>query len=205
MRRYLLGFLLCLGLGTYCKAEVLASTFGPGYEVGTSAWVITAAGSHPEAMGVPFTPSHSSILNQIDLGFYSYAPVNNLQIDLTTNNWGAPGTVLESWRLTLNGAYTGPYVKTLFSVFDGPVFQGGTQYWIFVSGASTYAGWFSNPMGYQDTVAFNMGSGWFTSTLDVPVFDVIGSSSPIPEPNGILMLATGLAGSFATGFKKFFR
>ena len=71
---------LCLAMGTYVRAQVLVSTFGPNNGVGDMVWDINAGGPHPQAMGVPFTPAHDSTLTQIDLGFYTFTANSNLNV-----------------------------------------------------------------------------------------------------------------------------
>ncbi|MFZ1137278.1 MAG: choice-of-anchor R domain-containing protein [Candidatus Korobacteraceae bacterium] len=207
MRKFLLAVLLCLALGTYSKAEVLVSTFGPNYGVGDWVWDIDA-GVHSEAIGVPFTPANDSTVTQIDLGFYTYTANGNLNIELTTDNGGAPGTVLQSWLVTLPCiAYpVDPCYETLFPNTNTALL-GSTQYWIFVSAADsdTVVGWFSNPMDYESTVAFNNGHGWYEVIENVPTFDVIGTAATTPEPSCLVLLATGLAGGVATRYRKLLR
>ena len=91
MKKSLLMLALCLAMGTYVRAEVLVSTFGPNNGLGDIVWDIDAGGSHPEAMSVAFTPAHDSNLTQIDLGFYTFTANRNLVDETVIEPFSRPG------------------------------------------------------------------------------------------------------------------
>jgi hypothetical protein len=175
-------------------ADVIYNTFGPNYGVGDSTLAIQ---THPryEAAAMAFTPLLAVNLSQIDLGFYSYGfGANNIEIDLTNDSGGLPGSTIQSWDVTFIGR--DEHISTLLS---SALLQANTQYWVTVRALDdgTGVGWFVSPLDIQGIIGVDNGQGWYAFTDTPLAFDVIGTPA-VPEPGTLCLL--GAAGLSIAGF-----
>jgi hypothetical protein len=195
MKRFVCTTFAVLALALFAHAGVIVNTFGPNYGVGNATWVINSSPHFYESVAAPFTPSTDVTVSQIDVGLYAYTQVSNIEVSLTSDHWGLPGTIIQSWDLQ----YTGGYQQQLATLFANASLQGGSQYWITVVATDTQTdmGWFFSYYDLQGPVGFDVGSGWGVApSTDVPAFDVIGAST-VPEPGTLGLLgaaALGMAG-----------
>lgn len=165
-----------------------------------------------QEVAVPFTPSGSYNLTQIDVAVtFSGIPgafgSDAATVTLASSNAGAPGAAIASWNISnLPASASGTGLDTI-SV-SGASVVAGTQYWLIVSPTNNNGNasdtddiWAtnSNPMGVFGNEEINNGSGWISlAPYDLAAFDVLGS--PVPEPasatlaiSGLALLAAGLA------------
>jgi hypothetical protein len=193
MKRFVCSAFAVFVLALFAHAGVIVDTFGPNYGVGNTTWSVNSV-PYPESVAAPFTLSSDVTVTQLDLGFYAYAPVNNLEVDLANDHWGLPGSIIESWNLQFVG-----YQQYIGTVLANAHLHAGSQYWITVSATDdqTRMGWFYSYYNLQGPVGFDNGSGWWVAEgTTVPAFDVIGVTT-VPEPGSLGLLgaaALGMAG-----------
>jgi len=160
------------------------------------------SGGNVIALAQQFTPTDNFTLNQIDVAFFAITtpPHNELTLSIDDDNGGLPGVVLESFDLT--NAFGRNQIDTATSVVQ-PLLVDGSNYWIVAS--------FTNPTSTQDHAVWNFsnnssatfspsafstdnGITWTPSgqTTQMSVFDVLGTSSEVPEPGPASLVGTGL-------------
>src|SRR5450759_5076593 len=99
MKRFICTAFAVLALALFAHAGVIVNTFGPNYGVGNATWVINSSPQYYESVAAPFTPSTNVAISQIDLGLYAYTQVSNIEVSLTSDHWGLPGTIIQAWDL----------------------------------------------------------------------------------------------------------
>jgi hypothetical protein len=168
---------------------VLYGNFGPGY-AGDSP---LGYGAGFAFFGTTFTASAGGTLQQVEISIED-GPLN-ITGGLYTNSGGEPGTLLESWNISIPS--NDDTITTLTSVVN-PAIIAGTQYW-FVLANPTVASftWLAN----DDNV---LGGSYGGSTLaglsgggnaidPAPGIELMGNSS-VPEPATGCLFGAGCLG-----------
>lgn len=189
--RFLLLVLAAVGWTPVYAASILYTDIGPGY-AGDST---IGYGSPGSFFGTTFTTTAGGSLSEVIVGVGSDT-TTMAPAALYTNSGGEPGTLLESWNVTLPFS-TGNTV-TLISLLQ-PVLSANTQYW-FVFGPGAEAD--GVQLTGNDTGI--LGGPWAGDTLTglsaesgpgylTPGIEVIGAAS-VPEPGtGALIALTSVA------------
>ena len=184
--------LVVFGSSTLLASSITVfSDFGPGRSYGGSPYNVTGSSSvmSYEAVAVPFTPSASVGLTQVDAAFEMLDPFlggdGSITLSLLADNGGQPGANLVTWEnLTI------PSSSSVLTVNCSSCASlvSGTQYWLAVVpvNGNTGVGWDSNNQNVQGRVGFLMPQ-WFASWQvqsgwTLPAFDVLGESNSVPEP-----------------------
>jgi hypothetical protein len=158
-------------------------------------------------VAAPFIPVGSNYsLDQIDLPLALVDGMNSVTVNLMTDSSGVPGTAIESWIFNDLGPFPNSRPPLSVSSVLHPVLDTGTEYWLvaLATDPSTVAVWNLNSIGNDTTLAFSYdgGANWITtvSPAAVPAFDVLGTSTAIPEPSprSMFLVGLGLAGLACT-------
>ena len=203
---------LTLGVCTRANADVVYSDLGPPAAPYFDANGRAVSGSgigFPgyQEVAIPFTPSGSFNLTQIDValtfsGVSGVFGTDDATVSLASDSAGAPGSTISSWSLSgLPSSFTGTTLDTIAVSGDSVV--AGTQYWLIISPNSTTTDDFwdtnSNPTGVFGNEEINQGSGWVSlAPYDLGAFDVLGTATPEPASaglviGGVALIAAGLA------------
>jgi hypothetical protein len=169
------------------------SNFGPGQSYGGSPFNVTGASALMgyEAVAVPFTPSASVVLSQVDVAFEMLDPLMgggaSFTLQILADNGNQPGAILAD----LGGLSALSSASVLTAHCSScPNLVTGTQYWLAAlpGEALTGTGWDTNDQNVTGRVAFLMPEyfeSWLVQTgWTQPAFDVVGDpvGSTVPEP-----------------------
>jgi hypothetical protein len=181
-------FLVLVGLALSAQAfagTVLFSDIGPGYPSDAT----IGYGPGVAFSGITFTATASGSLAQIVSEFSSNTPFN-LTADLYTNSGDAPGTLLESYSITVG--FSDTVTTTINSVVD-PTLTAGTQYWFVLVDP--------NSMDWAGNDESVLGGFWVGPTLtslvqdyagdDAPGIELIATPGGVPEPSAAILVAIG--------------
>jgi hypothetical protein len=178
---------------------VIYNNFGPGQTYGPDAWAAVGP-TNPVFPGVQsevalsFTPTTTSTFDAVLLPLAYNFGTNSVNVSLTADASGHPGTTLESFSLTGLPTFPTGAVYQLNSVTD-PLLTAGDTYWItFSPGASdTLASWFQNSTGVIGfSGSSDGGNTWNVSANPAPTMEVEGQLLVTPEPSSLVMLAVGM-------------
>jgi hypothetical protein len=155
------------------------------------------------ALAAQFVPTSTFQFTSATLALESNVGTPSADVYLMSNAGGTPGAVLESF--TVNGlSTTAGSLFTVNSILD-PELLGGTPYWLAVTAADAL----SNVSWRRDsTTDINTASDLANTSTGLtgpwniisagavprPVFQINGIATAVPEPNSLLLLASGLAG-----------
>jgi len=182
-----MSMLMLLGTSS-ARAEVLFTDWTSLTQVGSgylSLSNITTPVTSYQALANPFSTTDTATLTSIDVVMDTRggAPIT---LALASDSNGLPGSVLESWSLTLSGN-----TNALYSVTSllNPVLTAGTTYWLeALPGANDNSGWGVTSFGH--TIAVSHSAGIWTATTNEweSAFDVNGTAaSATPEPSTFAM------------------
>jgi hypothetical protein len=200
LRRVVLGTLItwCAGFGTAHASSIVFSDFGPGDTFDSNGYGVTSPAFIKSDVAATFTPSSSYTFDYVrvaaSLGF---GGATEFDIALAADDSGHPGTVLESFALTLTNS---PGVLTGTSVLH-PLLAASTPYWIVASvpvNPPEFADWWDNSIGAKGLLGVRPSSGvWFVNANStLPAFDIGGTAaaSAVPEPATWLLVSVGVVG-----------
>ena len=195
-------------------ADAIFSNLGPGDSFGmTSGWVVgnrtTPFGSVTLEVAAAFTPASDAIFTGVDFAAELLEQPGDLMVALlVTGDSGTPDAALETFTVAA------PALPSLVSIESSlnPVLNGGTEYWLDISSASTAAWWLDNDQGIRGPLAENQNGQGFVLLTDFagnppiqPAFringDPLGSTNTFaaladpaetPEPSSLLLVIAGL-------------
>jgi hypothetical protein len=192
---------LVFGSADLSRAAVIYSNLGPNDSFFTSpgtypVWNLTSGGFIHRAASFTVPGSQNVQFGSADLGLHLQNGSNLAQIQLTNNNAGFPGSVIESINFPLPAPSANPVVVNVPSQTN-PTLIAGNTYWIVASVqfAGTMATWGPNNTGalggnatrtnFQNGQWFNQGPG------GVPSLRI--NSFMVPEPSALVMVVLGTA------------
>ena len=195
-------------------ADAIFSNLGPGDSFGmTSGWVVgnrtTPFGSVTLEVAAAFTPASDAIFTGVDFAAELLEQPGDLMVALlVTGDSGTPDATLETFTVAA------PALPSLVSIESSlnPVLNGGTEYWLDISSASTAAWWLDNDQGIRGPLAENQNGQGFVLLTDFagnppiqPAFringDPLGSTNTFaaladpaetPEPSSLLLVIAAL-------------
>jgi len=193
-------------------ANPVFSNFGPaqGYNTLNGSPVGNAFDGNNYAEGATFTPSANAIFGSLDiaLSWAFSAPASSFIVDLTQNNGGQPGAVIESFTvsgglLQQQGNNNAPLA--LNSVLH-PSLLAGTAYWITVATANARDSivWNDNSTGdvSNQAVSTDGAATWFAPSGGTPGAYEINSYTAVPEPFSYITEAFILLPLLMNGLKQ---
>ena len=197
IRRVVVGAFIawCAGLGTAHASSIVFSDFGPGdtFDLANS-FGVTSPAFVKSDVAAKFTPSASFTFDYVRVAAsLVFGGGTELDIALASDDSGHPGTILESFALTLTSS---PTILTGTSSLHSPL-AAGTPYWIVATvpvNPPEFAGWSDNAIGAKGLVAGRPSSGvWFVNVnATMPAFDVGGTTvAAVPEPASWLLVSVG--------------
>ena len=200
-----LAVLTLLGAPALLASSVTVfSDFGPGQSYGGSPFNVTGASALMgyEAVAVPFTPSASVVLSQVDVAFEMLDPLMgggaSFTLQILADNGNRPGAILAG----LGNLFALSSASVLTAACSScPSLVSGTQYWLAAlpGDAHTGTGWETNNQNVAGRVAFLMPQyfqSWQVQTgWSLPAFDVVGNpiGNSVPEPTTGWLLAPMIA------------
>ncbi len=183
-------------------ATILYDNYSSGFVANPGNTIL--GGSNYQSIGQTFSPSQTANLSDIDAPFGYVSGTNIVILNLTTDNNGNPGTLLESWTLqSLPALSTNYSSQTMVSTIN-PLLTAGNTYWLIASpyDSSTWAVWnpTNNPnYGYYEN-SNSINPQWIlVNDVHSSAFAVYGTpitpSQNTPEP-GVLatLMSMGMAG-----------
>lgn len=202
-------------LAAPAHADIIYSNLGSGFTYQCcSALEVDFDHSFAVPFAVPVGPGFD--LNQIGVAVTSKSG-NGVTIELLSDSpAGLPGAVIQSWTLSTLPSYGSANTieagQTILGI-SGITLSGGTLYWLAVLPANSGSvdEWSPNTIGPTGTIAQSLDGGAFWSQvnyLSPGAFELSGtpvSVSPVsttPEPNTMVLLATGLAGLLGMGLHR---
>jgi hypothetical protein len=185
------------------KADTIFTDLGPSYDP-TEGWTVSGStsGVFPYDADGTFTSSGSYAVTQIDLGIGNVSGTNGATVELTTDNSGAPGTVLQTWNISSQPDFASTSTTlTIISGITGIDISAGTYFLVVLPGdSSTWDAWNWNTTG---ATGLSGSTGYLAAGNTEPAFDVLGSSISAPEPSSLILLGTGLLGLVFIRRKRF--
>jgi len=181
--------LLCLSFSQLpaFSSTIVFSTYGPNdtYDL-TRAYTVGMT----MTAGNSFLPQFTGPLQEIDFALSNATGNGTVNVQLLTDSGGAPGTLIESYTVTVTSTFpsAGSVVPALSVIH--PILHEDTAYWLILS-ADTGSDnpWYFNSIGITGPR--------FETGLIVPdtmaTFRVIESSVAAPEPSVFVLMALGLA------------
>jgi len=183
--------LLCLLPGHLSATSFIYNNYGePGNTTGGGFWI--DSGNY---LGTTFTATSSGDLSSVLLDLESLGGSTSQTMGLYSDASGEPGTLLESWTVTVP-ANSYPTVSPLIltSVLN-PALTSGTEYWFVVDDGAQQDFWLANNQSVD-------GGSWAGDSLsglsqvsagaETPVIQLDASSvAPIPEPASRMLLLLG--------------
>lgn len=198
-----IGLAACLAAGPASAQTVVFDNFGPRntYQPNLG-WAITGPtnGNPQFTHGDQFTPGVTGTLTNIDIALELVMGPNHVDLLLTDDASGLPGTVLERFSVDdpMAPFGTGNAPITVNSVLH-PVLAEGTPYWLVASAADdTWVSWNQDSIQEEGTHAVSRQGGPFTvGTKTQGAFRVTltpaGGPAAVPEPSALaLLLGCGL-------------
>ncbi len=189
------------------KAETIFSTFGPGDSYDNLAGAGIFGPPNPvQNIAASFTPAQNYLFDSADLALLMFPEggantSNTFDVWLMSDSGGLPGTIIESFSLSIEFNSSGIYTV---SGVPHPLLTSGTTYWVAVSpDGSTFGTWFFNDQGEKGLAIGHLGPPFgLNSNEPAPAFRVEGTLASVPEPATMILLGSGLLGLLGA-IKKF--
>ncbi len=200
--------ILLNAVGQAGASTVLYSTFGPGDSYNPFAGVSVGGylgedQNFSVARPFSFAGTESYLLDSITLAAgLNSSGANLLNVAITTDAGGVPGTVLESFSFTDQmWSFGFPDAPLLVGTsITQPLLTPGTTYWITASAPDgTRAAWNETWPPVQGPLAFSLNGGPWIPTYDefssINVFRINGAgvATVVPAPGALLLGLVGLA------------
>jgi MYXO-CTERM domain-containing protein len=165
------------------------------------------------AQGATFTPGTTATFTSLEIALSNYFQTNSdqLQVSLTKDSSGAPGSALASFKVAAGalGLLGNPNPLLSFTAPSGITLMAGTPYWVTVadiSGGSDSNVWNWNSTGDTSNTALSQdgGSTWFSpSGLPPGAYEVDGTStSVVPEPSTMSAALASAALGLLAGYRR---
>ena len=172
----------------------------PGFLVSGSSFVL---GGYSWGAGFTYGGPSGDLLSAIRFAADNPSP-SPLDILFLSGPTMGGATVLESWTVPSGSAALQIYSLTSL---NHPSFTLGDIYWVLLRGGSSNAwwNWDANDQGITGLMAQSSDDGatWNQFPANHPAFDVTSiSSSVVPEPATLTLLATGLAALTAMSLRR---
>jgi hypothetical protein len=199
------------------KASVLFSDLGPpGDAYSTNGgwsvqYDVEGAISNTNAELFSVAGIGSEVISEIDLAVSRVSATNihnTFYASIWTDNSGLPGAQVANAYWSLSTSTYGGSCCSLVSITNtaGVTLDGGQQYFMILgplplsTSDFVYTYWNHNNQGVSGLVLLstNGGTTWFSEGVTgLGAFDVLSSTSSIPEPGSVLLFGTGLIGMLA--------
>jgi hypothetical protein len=167
--------MLCIQMPLF-GAVVTFDTYGPGDTYGTIGYTIGSG----QTSGDLFAPSFTGNLFEIDLALSNARGSNFVNVQLTADNNGAPGSVIESYTVVATNVFSSPgsVVQALSTLH--PLLTAGTNYWLLATtDDASLDPWYFSITGATG-LRYSTMSGVTTDTM--AAFRVL-SIPQVPEPS----------------------
>jgi hypothetical protein len=193
-----LAMLGLVALTTAARADVIASTFGPGDSFNTGVgWRVDGPNSDVrtnESLAAMFMPTQNYTLTSFEIAAFHFSGENSYLFSLVADNGGLPtGSAIVS---PFASAITTPGANINVFGASGSL-MAGNKYWLVMEpGAPTaHAGWNWNSIGQGGFASKNVftGGNWLTFQGATPTFRVNG------RPSGPTNLTPEVPGSVQMG------
>ncbi|HEY1327137.1 MAG TPA: PEP-CTERM sorting domain-containing protein [Casimicrobiaceae bacterium] len=200
-----------LGVDAFCAPGDVTYNGGSGYSFGTPFIDLVDT-------AMAFTPSADFTLDSIEVSAQHTVslgqPVGSdlANVFLTTDSSGAPGSIIESFQVTMpqslvNGSVSPPQLLAPLSATSllNPLLSGGTRYWLVMSVVDpvTQAFWADSGRppsagGGGATTGLGAqrenGGAWVVNTNVQSAFAIVGTPAvPASEPGTLLLICVGVA------------
>jgi hypothetical protein len=204
----LLGVILLLGCVSQLKAGLIFTNLGPDGTYQEDGLLI---GHHPTfivntSVAVQFTPSSTVTFADavLALGYESNSTPPEIDVNLTTDIAGRPGTVLESFATMSEDAFPPSSLVTFTSVLQ-PILTAGSSYWLVVYAPVTTDGvWNYNSTNDlasrldDPNFLLNNSTGgpdgpWTPTDGPRTAFQVDGIAVAVPEPGSLTLVGIAAA------------
>jgi hypothetical protein len=196
-----LSILLVAASGAAHADTVLFTNFGPSFAYDTTSGnpVGNIFDGNLYGAGDEFSVASTAKLSSLDIALScAFVCSDNFTVALRTDSAGLPGSVLESFLVptTLLGPFGNNNPPLVLNSVLTPTLSVGSNYWVTVTAdSSDTISWNLNSTGSALNTAFSSDGGttWFSPSGQTPgALQINGaSSSPVPEPGSLALLATG--------------
>ena len=200
-------FLIVVGFtffSSWVHATVVFNNLGPGdtynpnigYAIGN-----VFAGQRPYELGAQFTPSQSGFLADIVIALGLVSGTNQVDVWLSSDSGGRPGSILESFSFVGAMAPFGNSGPPLRGVASSTTFlDSASRYWLIASASSSTdasVAWNFNSVGDIGVGGFRQdGDLWTVLNETSGAFRVEVAS--VSEPASLSLLVAGLLGVLAS-------
>jgi hypothetical protein len=173
-------------------ATIVFSTYAPGATYDPIAAYTVGMGY---TTGNLFQPSMSGKLTEIDLalGHYPGTQDDIVNIQLMTDNNGAPGSLLEAFTVQATSPFgTQGTVVPALSVAQ-PILDADQAYWLLMtSDAQSNNPWYYNTLNVTGLVWSSWNNGTFFPDSPMATFTVFDSEIYAPEPSSFALVVCAL-------------
>jgi hypothetical protein len=188
---------LMLAAGGARAADIVFSTFGPGYTYSTSGgWLVVGVPSRPSSPAAEFTPSESGELAAITVAADYLEGTNGATVSLWTESGGAPATELASYFIDLipppDSTPLPKHVYPHIFIGSGVDLFVGHNYFVEMAPAATdtFVGW---PYSPSLAPGYVWDEGFSYPEARLPAFEVDVTPRGVPEPASWALMILGFA------------